>query len=677
MLKLRKILLCNYLYIIFITIVFLLSIFRLSIKNNSAYTESSTSFKGIITKIYFKETNLVIYLKNKENIIATTRSKNPALKNLSLGDTLLITGTFKKPDSNSIAYLFNYQKYLARHKIYYLVEIDSISKIKSNKNIYYLLKQKMLSHLKNDPYLNTFILGDKSYLNPEIKRSYQENGISHLFAISGMHITLIASIIGKLLKKLKLEEITIFKIIAFFLLIYLSLVGLSPSILRGVLFYLLFSINKIYYFYIKPINLFIISLGTSLLFNPNYIYDIGFQYSYAVSLALIVFRTDSQSSYLKSLWKTSLLSFISSLPITLYNFHQLNLLSIIYNLFFVPFISIIVFPLSLITTLFKPLLPLFNLITSILENISLYLNTVSFGKIVMRRMPIYFYLIYIIVIIIYFVKKRNIYLMLIILIITIHHVQPLFDHSTYIKMLDIGQGDSILIHSHNKNILIDTGGVTTYGEDNRDGRIFHNILSPAFKSLGIQKIDFLILTHGDKDHLGEAETLIANIPVKKIVINNNRINYYERNIINKNTIIGQQELKIQINDLILTELNENLVDENDSSQIYLLNYNKTKILLTGDASIKSEMNLLKNYKIGNIDILKVGHHGSKTSTSEELLRETKPKIALISSGKDNKFNHPHKEVIDRLKDHHVKIYNTQEVGTITIDLDRLTIKTTK
>ena len=183
--------------------------------------------------------------------------------------------------------------------------------------------------------------------------------------------------------------------------------------------------------------------------------------------------------------------------------------------------------------------------------------------------------------------------------------------------------------------------------------------------------------HGDKDHLGEANTIIENIPVNKIIINSNKINYYEKSLIKENTIIGKQNLSFKVNDLIFTQLNENLDDENDSSQIYLLNYNNLKILLTGDASIKSEEKLLENYELGHIDILKVGHHGSKTSTSEKLLETLKPKVALISSGRENKFNHPHQEIIKRLKKYNLKIYNTQDSGTVTVDLDRKVISETK
>lgn len=657
MLRLRKILLCNYLYIIIFILVLIVSLIRINIPNKSHIKKNS--FTGIITKIEKNSDKTSFYIKNKETIIAYTYNNI----NLNLGDKIKVTGEFIKPSSNTTNYLFNYKKYLERRNIFYLVKIKSIKKIKSNNNIYYYLKNKLISHLGNNSYLNTFLVGDKSLIRETVKRSYQENGISHLFAISGMHITLLSSIIKKLLKKIKLTEENIFKVTTIFLLLYLILVGLSPSILRGVLFFILFSLNNIYYFYINPVNLFLLVLSISLLINPNYIFDVGFLYSYTISLSLLITSKYLEGNYLKSLLKVSFISFLVSIPITLYNFYQINLLSIIYNLFFVPLVSIIIFPFTLITVIIKPLEPIYNILISILENISLLLNNINITKLVFKRLPIYFYIIYFIVIFLYLIKRNKKLLIPLIILLTIHYLIPYFDKSDYIKMIDVGQGDSILLHSDNKNILVDTGGAY------KEGSIFFNTHLPLLKSEGIKKLDYLIFSHGDKDHIGEANTLINNFKVDKIIINSNKLNYFEKQLPKNKTIIGEEGLIIKLKDFTLVELNTNLEDENDSSGVYLLNYKNINMLLTGDASKKSEDYILDNYNLPHINILKVGHHGSKTSTSERLLKETNPNIALISCGKDNKFNHPNKETINALNKYNVKYYRTDKQGTITINLN--------
>ena len=204
-----------------------------------------------------------------------------------------------------------------------------------------------------------------------------------------------------------------------------------------------------------------------------------------------------------------------------------------------------------------------------------------------------------------------------------------------------------------------------------------NITIPLLKSLGIKKIDIIILTHGDYDHLGEALNLINNFKVDKVYINDNKINYLEKQIIKKhnNIYISKEGTNFNIGNFNFLELNTDLEDENDSSSIYYITYNNLKMLFTGDASVKSEEYILNNYNIKNIDILKLGHHGSRTSTSEDLLEKTNPKLALISCGRNNRFGHPHLETIEKLNKYNINYLRTDKLGTITINLDTYKITT--
>ena len=223
MLRLRKILLCDYVYFIVTVLAILITIYRLSIPVISNYNESSTTFIGTINKIIVKNDKVTIYVKNKEIIIASYYLNQLDYSNLKLGDKVKIMGIFKLPSSNTTEYLFDYQKYLKRRNIFYLVEVSSIEKIRNNRNIYYFLKQKLINNLSDNPYLYTFVLGDKSYLDSSVKRSYQSNGISHLFCISGMHTALLIMIINRLLKRFKLNEMNLFIITSSILIVYLLL----------------------------------------------------------------------------------------------------------------------------------------------------------------------------------------------------------------------------------------------------------------------------------------------------------------------------------------------------------------------------------------------------------------------------------------------------------------------
>lgn len=665
--KFRKLLLWDRFYQILFLIACLFCILNITFPKKSVYKESTTKEVCIITKIIEKEEYTTYELKGKEKLIGTIKEKNK----YSLGDKVTIIGEWRKPTQNTTKNLFNYQEYLKNKKIYYTVSIKKIILQKKNKNLFYTIKQIIVSSFHKNPYLHTFLLGDKSYLKDEVKRSFQQNGISHLFAISGMHITLLSSILKKILKKFQREE-NVYKTITIILFLYLLFVGFSPSMVRGVLFFFLFEGNKIYYFYIKKENLFLLTLSISLFLNPYNVFDIGFQYSYLISYALLK-ESDSLSSNNKilSLLKVSLLSFLVSIPISLKNFNQLNILSILYNLFYVPYVSTIVFPMTLISAILKPIEPIYNILTIILEESSLFLSKIKIGIFIWKDIPNIFYYIYLILILIFLNTKRKEILYIFLSIIILHFIIPYTFSNEEVKIIDVGQGDSILLISNGESALIDTGGIASY--ENQDGKIFYNILSPTLKKEGIKKLKYLILSHGDKDHMGEAKILIEEMDVENIILNCGEYNYLEKEIIelskkNHHKIYScVEELKLGKDTLFFLNTEEKN-NENDNSSVIYTKMGNYAFLFTGDAGVEREKDILEEYDLGPIDFFKVGHHGSSTSTSEEFIKIINPKVSLISVGENNKFNHPHKEILDRLQNS--KILRTDKDGTITIHLKK-------
>lgn len=687
MLRLRKILLCNYLYyLIFLLSVIYTAIF-INIKHELKLNLNSKILIGRVESISLSGNKLSLIVKNKEKVKATYYLTNKdeihLIKQIHLGDKVRLEGEFSLPLTKKDEYSFDYERYLKTKKIYYLFKIEKLSVISSSKNIFLHIKEFVINRCK-DKYLKVFILGDKSSLDSSVVRTYQYLGISHLFAISGMHVSLLSTMLLKLLKWLKVKEDNRLKIVSCILLFYLFLTTFSVSILRAVLFFICFSFNKIYYTYIDSKNIFLLVAAISLFINPFYIYDVAFIYSYSISFSLIVMANfiNSFKSYFKSLFVTSIISFLVGIPTSLYFFNQLNFLSIIYNLFYVPFISYIVFPLALISFLVPQVLKVFELSVSFLEFTASTLSKITFSKLIFCSCNILIYFIYIILIIciLKLISSSNKRVVLIfILLLVFHYFIPTLFDKNYLMMIDVGQGDSILIHSKGKNMLIDTGGIETYQnklfKSSNDSKVVINTTIPLLKKLGISKIDYLVLTHGDFDHAGEAINLIRNFNVDKIYLNQGKFNSLEKKIIvnqKKTFQIAEGDL-IKLGRISLIELNKAFDDENDSSTILLMYYKNLKILLTGDASVKSEKYILDTYDLGHVDILKLGHHGSKTSTDEDLLKEIRPSLGLISCGKDNKFNHPHKVTIEKLKKYKVRYLRTDIEGSIKINLDTLKI----
>ena len=179
-------------YIKITTIIFLIMIITYTIihKDISVYT-NETEFTGAIYKIKTNNDINTIYLKAKERIIVKYKGN---IDNLNLGDKVVINGTLSEPNNNTIPNLFNYKKYLYYNHILYIIDANTITKISNNTNIIYYLRNSISMRIKKIPnnyeYINTFVLGDNTYLDESIINSYRSNGLSHLFSISGMHISL-------------------------------------------------------------------------------------------------------------------------------------------------------------------------------------------------------------------------------------------------------------------------------------------------------------------------------------------------------------------------------------------------------------------------------------------------------------------------------------------------------
>ena len=647
-------------------------------QRKSVYSVADKEFIGTVYKIKATADKITIHVKAKEKLVVNYYQELP--EEIKLGDKLQISGNLLIPSKNTIPNQFNYKEYLYYNGINYIVVADSISKIENNTKIIYYLKEKVnqriLSISYANEYIKTFILGDTTSLDDSVINSFRQNGISHLFSISGMHISLFAAIILSFLKRISYNNFYNYSVVIAFLSFYAILIGSSPSVIRSLIMYILFSLNKLFNLKIKKIDLMCLVLIIILLINPYYLYNISFQYSYIISFSLVLYSykiSKVKNKIMKSLY-TSLISFLVSFPICIYNFYQANVFSIILNIFLIPYVSIIIFPLSLICFIIPKLSIILHFFISILESISLFISKYSIGIICFSKPNIYLIIIYYILIIMFLHNYKNIYLFV---LLFIHKTFIYFDPTIKVSYLDVGQGDSIFIkYPYNKsNILIDTGGLL-----NSNYSVISNKTIPYLKSIGIYKINYLILSHGDYDHMGEAINLINSFKVDKVIFNCGTHNNLEKKLINvldKKKIKYYsciKELSIDNNKLYFLQTKE-YNNENDNSNVIYTEFNNYKFLFMGDAGIDKEKDILKKYNISGIDVLKIGHHGSKTSSSKEFIHSTNPKYSLISVGKNNRYGHPNKEVLNILDSS--TVYRTDQDGSIMLKVknNKLRIET--
>lgn len=636
----------------------------------SVFNTNDTEFIGIVEDYIIKDNQIKISLKSKERIIVTYKYTGKVFNNLSYGDKIKVTGVLKEPSTNNIFNNFNYKKYLYNKKIYYIIEASKIDKIQNNNNHIYTIKNLLytrINSLKSSNYIKALLFGDNK-LDKEIKTSYQINGISHLFSVSGFHINFITSIIYFYLDRVTYNKKIKYITVDIFLVLYLLLCN-TTSLLRCTVMNILLSINHLLKLNIKKIDIVLLTLILCIIINPFIIYDIGFIYSYTISFFLILYKNKykTNNKLLKIIY-ISLISFLVSLPINIYTSYEINFLNIILNIIIVPIVSLILLPLSLLTLIFPILDNILYLITSILEKISLYTSNINIFKQVLSKPSIILIIIYYLVIILILSKNKHYYLILILLIF--HKTIPLYNSNLEVVMFDVGEADSMLISTPSKkvNILIDTGR----------GIDINNIII-YLKSIGISKLNYLIITHGDEDHIGGALYLIDNFKVDNVILNKGDYTELEVELIihlkNKNIKYTNNINKIPLLGSYMYLLNtKKFSNENDNSIVTYFEYQKYKFLFMGDSSSKTEEYLINNYNLTNISFLKVGHHGSNTSSSPLFINKITPKVSLISVGRNNFYHHPNKEVLTNLSNS--VIYRTDINKSIKIKINNK-VKITK
>ena len=565
-------------------------------------------------------------------------------------DILKVNGEVSKTAFTYYESQFNFNEYLRSYGVNKTISSSSI-------NTYFLSLFRIKSLIKNNLVLydeTTQSILSTLLFNLSTSKEYSSlinsNNLNYYLSISSFHVYFLLEISEKLLGiKYKDKTVQVSSIV--FSILFLIISNYKLSLIKLVILKILTYLNY---------NKFKIKrkreelLGITFLFIgiifPSYLKSSSFYYSLPLYL-LLTYSKEASKSFRKDKRKGFYIILINLyfIPLFLIDNGYFCLLSLPFSLLISPII-IIIFILGVLGLL----VPLGSILKVFSKG--LYCILYYFDKINLKIYSSYFNEAFILIyylcllVIIYLIetkrKKKIVSSILVMASTLIFSLIPLESQLTsYIAFINVGQGDSTLIVNRGRYYLVDTGGVT-----NND--LAKNTLIPYFKKKGIYHLDCLFITHSDYDHCGAKDSLIANFKINEVIENND---FKVKNFV----------------DISFTNLNvySSLWNEpNDTSLVLYTTINDKKILLMGDAPSSIEKRIVSDYPNLQVDYLKLGHHGSNTSSCYEFLNAYKPKINIISCGLNNKYNHPNDEVLNRLNRLSLNYRRTDKEGTIVLKL---------
>lgn len=657
---------------------------------------------GQLYRIQKKGAGCTLYIKNS---ILVVRSNRYSLNNskitydeqpdVCIGDSVCASGKISFPQKASNEGQFDAYAYCLVRHISVQMKAASLSVTQSSAawlpELARRLRERMgeqfdrvLSETESG-VLKTMLLGDKDGLEEDIRQLYQKSGISHILAISGIHISLLGTGLYRILRK-RLKVYVASALAGGFLFFYLLLTGFPVSAQRAVFtFWLRRGAECAGRTYDAPTALSLAAL-VILCENPMYIFDSGFQLSFAAAVFLWLLQRLKlgKRSFALYFW-------LCMLPFTAYYYYEISFIGILLNPLILPPLGIVLF-LGMAGGLAGMAVPGLGALLLYPAGCVLKLYTglcrlaikVPFGSLLVGRPPTWQLMLYgagLLGLFMYRRKKKKGKSVIcglagaaLVLLMVLRFPAPLS-----VTMLDVGQGDCLVIQKGSSAILVDGGSTTVQ-------KVGQYRIAPYLRYRGIREIRSIILTHPDKDHMnglcellqmtdtGELSSQIEQLMVPLWMKDNQE---WE----NLRTLAKQQNIPVtyakngdsyRFGSAMLRILHpgtESYTENNNAGSLtFLLEQDSFTMLFTGDLEGDGEKQVCRE----NIrcDVLKVAHHGSAYSTSEELLKKTRPSVALISSGAGNAYGHPHKETVERLKQAGSTLFNTRESGQITLDIKK-------
>lgn len=635
------------------------------------------------------------YDKNFLTILYTDKEKT-----FDIGDNITFSDIFSPIKKNSV-HSYDYELYLHTKNISTLFNLDSeyIDILDNSLNFSDRIKifskniaDKIRTLIGNEEgeVATAITLGDKTGFSDKLKTIFAKSGISHIVAVSGMHMSILIGFLFLILSKSRIHYKLRNIITTICVLGYMTLTGFSPSVTRAGIMAIFMLVSAIIDSKYDPLTALFFSAALILVFNPYSICSASFLLSFLAFLGILVFATPVKNKitarfipdFIKHILSSSIAATIFTLPAIILIFGSVSTYSLLANLLIIPFVSIIFVAviISLVLSLFfYPAGMILGFVAKILIKT---LITVASGisrlpySYINIKTPSFFDLIcYAIIIILLYLalngRRTGFTGHLILSAIACYFVICCtISALTYsVTFLDVGQGDSALVKSPgNHYFLIDTG-------PNGD------VTMTALKSAGVNKLDIIFISHCDNDHSGALSDILENIPVKKVVLPNYNINSDEMaNLVSLSLKNGANVdfasryysynlAGISANALWPDCANYYVSGENDNSLVLSLDLKGTRFLFTGDIGNISEETILRTGQIINSDILKVAHHGSNDSGLSEFLEAVSADYSVISVGKYNTYGHPHEDLLMRLEDSGTTVLRTDLMGDIKFNAD--------
>ncbi|ATP41207.1 DNA internalization-related competence protein ComEC/Rec2 [Solibacillus sp. R5-41] len=655
------------------------------------------------------------FMKNeqREKVYVTYKIKSSPEKDRLAEQSLagmqfLVVGEQVEPSLPAHKYGFSMNRYLQSKNARGIVEISSFKYVGETRHflqpIYeqrFRVKEHISLHFPESlvAEAQALIIGLQENVDEELTRAYQKLGITHLFAISGLHVGLVSWLFFQMLLRFRIRREMASIILLLILPLYAMMAGGAPSVWRAVNVVELVMLAHFLRVRIPIDDALSMSMIAFLCIEPGAIFQVGFQLSYLATYSLI-YSSRILSRYSSWLMQSFLITFVCQLlvyPLLLLQFFEISLSSFFVNIIFVPLFSFVILPanLLLLVLTFLPL-PISTVVFSLYEPLRIGLTELIF----IFQQPImqmwnpgkpslfWFILLYCSVLSAFYLldcRAKFIKIAGVILIPAILFHSQLYLHPDLkIAFVNVGQGDCIVIELPYRKqvIVIDSGGVLRFDQEAWQMRqqpfeVGRQVVVPYLKGRGIQKIDTFILTHADADHVEGAEEILSEIIMKEVHVTPNSIakpvmNDFIEELMPKNMVLKEQiagyfweEAGVHFRYLWPQETE---YEGNNDSLVLLVQKGDFRALFTGDLEKEGEQALVKHYPqiLQNITLLKAGHHGSKTSSIEEFVQLTNPQLTIFMAGENNRYRHPHPEVVERFEAQGIPFFTTGYDGTVEI-----------